>query len=207
MYKYKLVLLGDSGVGKTSIINRYLYNKFNIFENSTIGGLFFQKDINYKYKDKEHQLKLQIWDTAGQERFRSMMPMYVKDANICLIVFDCSSISNLQEYYNRWYEFINNNKKIDDVIIYLIGTKRDLVNISDISKNIDNILDNINIKRNNICFVSSKTGEYMDTLFNRLIINLHEIIINKILNPVNVEKIILEETHNISSKKNSNNCC
>lgn len=196
MNTFKMVLLGDSGVGKTSIIKKYLFDRFDIGENITIGASFFQRNINYNYKGEEKELKLQIWDTAGQERFRSMVPMYVKNASVCLIVFDCTDINNINDYYNRWYDFIDEHKTDENILIYLVGTKRDLVNTLDVSKKVESLIEKIHIKRSNLCFVSSKTGQCIDELFNKIISDLNE------LNNKNIpleNKIILEEI-NLESK-------
>lgn len=180
MNTFKLVLLGDSGVGKTSIIKKYLFDRFDVGENITIGASFFQRTINYHYKGEEKELKLQIWDTAGQERFRSLVPMYVKNATVCVIVFDCTNINDINNYYNQWYDFIDEHRIDDNLLIYLVGTKRDLVNVLDVSKKIENLIEKIHIKRNNLCFVSSKNGTYINELFNRIVLDLHELNINKI---------------------------
>jgi Ras-related protein Rab-6A len=194
MNTFKLVLLGDSGVGKTSILKKYLFDRFDFGENITIGASFFQRTINYQYKEEGKEMKLQIWDTAGQERFRSLVPMYVKNSNVCLIVFDCTDIDNINDYYNKWYDFIEEHKTTDNTLIYLVGTKRDLVNVIDVSRKVEKFIEKIHIKRSNLCFVSSKTGDYINELFNRIIIDLHEKNIKNI--PQIENNIVLEEPSN-----------
>lgn len=201
MNTYKLVLLGDSGVGKTSLIKKYLFDRFDVGENITIGASFFQRNINYIYKGEEKEIKLQFWDTAGQERFRSMVPMYVKNATVCIIVFDCTDINDINNYYNRWYDFIDEHKTDENILIYLVGSKRDLVNVLDVSRNVENLIEKIGIKRNNLCFISSKTGKYVDELFNRIINDIHEKHLKFI--PKNENNIILD-TLNIENKSY---CC
>lgn len=192
MNTFKMVLLGDSGVGKTSIIKKYLFDRFDSGENITIGASFFQRNINYNYKGEEKELKLQIWDTAGQERFRSMVPMYVKNASVCLIVFDCTDINNINDYYNRWYDFIDEHKTDENILIYLVGTKRDLVNTLDVSKKVESFIEKIHIKRSNLCFVSSKTGQCINELFNKIISDLNELNKKPIKNEIILEEINLE---------------
>ena len=75
----KVVLIGDSGVGKTTLINKYVHDTFDAFEPSTISGGFRKKVV--KFKDLNTNVTLQIWDTAGQERFRSIVSNYYKDAH------------------------------------------------------------------------------------------------------------------------------
>ena len=74
--KFKIVLLGDQGVGKTSIINRFIFDVFDDQSNPTIGIDFISK--SYAAGDKV--LRFQLWDTAGQERFRSLIPNYIRDS-------------------------------------------------------------------------------------------------------------------------------
>jgi small GTP-binding protein len=119
--------VGDTGVGKTSVINSLL-NRFSLGNSSTIGASF------YRYNDTINKINLDLWDTAGQERFRSIVPLYYKNANIYLIVFDITQkktlknikdwISNIQKYDPIW-----SKKKI-----IIIGNKSDLINNFDEEK-------------------------------------------------------------------------
>ena len=180
----KLVILGDSGVGKTSLINKYLFDNYNPIETITIGASFFQRDINFYYKGENINFVLQIWDTAGQERFRSMVPLYIKNTAVCIIAFDSSIIGldnfkeRIKEYYNYWSNYILENKNVDNILVYLVGTKRDLISTTDITK-VNEYLEELNIKRSRICFVSSKSGNYVYNLFERIFIDLYE---NELLN-------------------------
>ncbi|XP_078004027.1 ras-related protein Rab-6B-like [Phascolarctos cinereus] len=95
--KFQLVFLGEQRVGKTSLITRFVYDSF----------------------DNTYQVKLQLWDTAGQERFQSLIPSYIRDSTVAVIVYD---ITNLNTFYqtSRWAE------RAGDVIIMLVGNKNDL---------------------------------------------------------------------------------
>ena len=88
----KTILVGDSGVGKTSIINRYVKKKINAQENVTIGASFTNKLGNINGR----QIVFEIWDTAGQERFRSINNIFYQDAHICIMVYDISIINLLK---------------------------------------------------------------------------------------------------------------
>lgn len=85
--RYKIVFVGDISVGKTSIMNRFIENKFSEIYDPSIGVDFHSKVLMYKNK----QIKLQFWDSAGQEKYRSLIPSYVRGASIIYIVFDLSS--------------------------------------------------------------------------------------------------------------------
>ena len=119
---YKIIIIGDSGVGKSNILGRYLHNEFKEDTKSTVGVEFGSK----KMQIENVTIKLQIWDTAGQERYRSITSAYYKGAKGCFIVYD---ITNSQSFENiiKWYEEI---KKSGDkgVSIILVGNKCDLEN-------------------------------------------------------------------------------
>eukprot|EP00921_Rhytidocystis_pertsovi_P016711 GHVQ01026332.1.p1 GENE.GHVQ01026332.1~~GHVQ01026332.1.p1 ORF type:complete len:225 (-),score=29.10 GHVQ01026332.1:363-1037(-) len=83
----KVVLLGDSGVGKSSLALRFCQGRFSPFHEVTIGAAFLQQTVRLR---DGNQLKLHIWDTGGQERFRAMAPLYYRDAAGAIIVYDCS---------------------------------------------------------------------------------------------------------------------
>ena len=90
--KYKIVLLGDQGTGKTAIISRFINDSFRPDYDATIGIDFLVKNISYGHQ----QYRLQLWDTAGQERFKSLIPSYLKDSSCSLIVYDASNPASLK---------------------------------------------------------------------------------------------------------------
>ena len=117
---FKLVLIGDSGVGKTNILSRYIRNEFSYSSRSTVGVEFGSKII----KTNEKLIKIQIWDTAGQERYKSITSAYYKGAKGAFVVYD---ITRKDTFVNvdKW---IGELKSIgnEDVFILLIGNKCDL---------------------------------------------------------------------------------
>ena len=118
---FKIVIIGDSGVGKTNLISRYLKNDFKPETKATIGVEF--NDKKYEYKNKK--IKIQIWDTAGQERYRSLTSMYYKGAKGAILVYDITS-KNSFENIDKW--LIEMKKTADENIkIILIGNKCDLI--------------------------------------------------------------------------------
>ncbi|OMJ90868.1 hypothetical protein SteCoe_6747 [Stentor coeruleus] len=117
--KHKLVFLGDIYVGKTSIINRFMYESFDTNYQATIGIDFLSKTL---YLD-DRTVRLQLWDTAGQERFRSLIPNYIRDSSVAVIVFD---ITNKQTFINidKWVEDVKNERG-NDAVVVLVGNKID----------------------------------------------------------------------------------
>jgi Ras-related protein Rab-6A len=114
------VFLGDQATGKTGIITRFMYDKFDTSYQATIGIDFLSKTI---YLD-DRTVRLQLWDTAGQERFRSLIPSYIRDSSVAVVVYD---ISNRQSFLNvrRWVEEVRTERG-QDVIIAIVGNKTDL---------------------------------------------------------------------------------
>ncbi|KAF2537812.1 hypothetical protein F2Q68_00022995 [Brassica cretica] len=125
--KYKLVFLGDQSVGKTSIITRFMYDKFDTTYQATIGIDFLSKTMYME----DRTLRLQLWDTAGQERFRSLIPSYIRDSSVAVIVYD---VANRQSFLNtsKWIEDVRTERG-SDVIIVLVGNKTDLVDKRQVS--------------------------------------------------------------------------
>ncbi|CAI0420250.1 unnamed protein product [Linum tenue] len=119
--KYKLVFLGDQSVGKTSIITRFMYDKFDTTYQATIGIDFLSKTMYLE----DRTVRLQLWDTAGQERFRSLIPSYIRDSSVAVVVYD---VANRQSFLNtsKWIEEVRTERG-SDVIIVLVGNKTDLV--------------------------------------------------------------------------------
>ena len=116
--RQKIIFTGDISVGKTSIINVLMGQKFINEYEASIGVDFFSKTIKYKGKI----IKLQIWDSAGQEKFRSLIPNYIRGASLVFIVYD---ISNRKTFENlqSWIDFVNN---IENSNIVIVANKIDL---------------------------------------------------------------------------------
>jgi len=93
--KFKLVFLGEQSVGKTSLITRFMYDNFDAQYAATIGIDFLSKTM---YLD-DRTVRLQLWDTAGQERFRSLIPSYIRDSSVAVVVYDVTSLSLCSQKY------------------------------------------------------------------------------------------------------------
>lgn len=91
-HEVKVCILGDSGVGKSSLVQRFVHNTFSIANESTIGASFMTKTLIVNQKT----VKLNIWDTAGQEKYRALAPMYYRGAAACVIVYDVTSAASFR---------------------------------------------------------------------------------------------------------------
>jgi len=125
--KYKLVFLGDQSVGKTSIITRFMYDTFDSTYQATIGIDFLSKTMYLE----DRTVRLQLWDTAGQERFRSLIPSYIRDSSVAIIVYD---ITNRNSFINtaKWIDDVRSERG-NDVIMMLVGNKTDLADKRQVS--------------------------------------------------------------------------
>ena len=120
----KVVLIGESGVGKTSIISKFTKGIFNQDIMSTNGATFSTKKKEFKQSKKT--LSFEIWDTAGQEKYRSLAKMFFKDAAVALIVYDITNKESFQEIQKYWLNLVKENGP-QHIIMYIVGNKYDLL--------------------------------------------------------------------------------
>ena len=120
-YKLKVVVVGDSGVGKTNLIKRFISNTFNENSKATVGVEFLSKS----YKINEKVFKIEIWDTAGQERYKSITAAYYKGAKGALVVYDTTQKPSF-ENIDKWMTEIK-DKASPDMKLMIVGNKTDLV--------------------------------------------------------------------------------
>ena len=113
----KVVILGESGVGKTSVISRFINDTFDEELVTTTGASYVSKSM--KFSDKNQVLNFEIWDTAGQEKYRSLTQIFYKDASIAILVYDITNKDSFDELQNYWYEQIKESapKNIGKFII------------------------------------------------------------------------------------------
>ena len=126
-YKLKVVVVGDSGVGKTNLIKRFVSNTYNPNTKATVGVEFLSKS----YKINDQVFKIEIWDTAGQERYKSITAAYYKGAKGALIVYDITQKDSF-ENINKWMSEVR-DKSTKDLKILIVGNKTDLVNERQVS--------------------------------------------------------------------------
>ena len=118
--KYKVVVLGEQSVGKTSVITRFMYDRFDQCYDATIGLDFISKTMFLE----DRAVRLQLWDTAGQERFRSLMPSYIRDSSIAMVVYDVTCVNTFQRI-TSWVEEVKIERGVDAVIL-IVGNKSDM---------------------------------------------------------------------------------
>mmetsp|Transcript_51969 Transcript_51969/g.96159 ORF Transcript_51969/g.96159 Transcript_51969/m.96159 type:complete len:214 (+) Transcript_51969:126-767(+) len=118
--KYKLIMLGDAKVGKTSILKRFLYGSFDDQYTVTVGIDFACKNLILE----DRTVRLQLWDTAGQDRFRCLIPNYIRDSCAAVVVYDVTSRDSFSST-SRWIQDVRNEGG-RDVVVMLVGNKTDV---------------------------------------------------------------------------------
>ena len=118
----KVVLLGESGVGKTSIIARFTSNSFDPDCITSLSAQFISKNI--AFPDIKKNIKFDIWDTAGQERYRSLAKIFYKDAKIVIFVYDITSRKSFEELIGFWYPTAHSEAETDQIIA-VVSNKSD----------------------------------------------------------------------------------
>ena len=141
---YKLVLLGDASVGKTSLVGRFVTNQFNEAVETTVGAAFSTQSVTLP----DRVVKFEIWDTAGQERFKSLAPMYYRNASCAIVVYDVTSEVSFVRAKD-WVKQLSYSNN-PNIVIALAANKSDItqrqVKIED-GKNFANMENLIYIER------------------------------------------------------------
>ena len=194
---FKLITLGNAGVGKTSILQRYLYDKFNINSESTIGIELSYKEI---ILENNERVTLKIIDTCGQEKYRSLSKSYFKNTDGVLFVFDLSNIESFKEITD-WIKLFNENHNgKEKVPKCLVGSKCDLE-----KKVTDDKIKEVSQKYNLHYYeTSAKDNFNINKLFEDMSKILYE---NKKLNKNEKQKSIKIINQKIEEKPKKRNCC
>ena len=158
--RQKIIFVGDSGVGKTTLINRINNEEFKDLNESSVGIDYYSKNIKFRGEE----LTLQIWDTAGQEKYRGLIPTYARNAVLAFIIYDISSKQSF-ENLTGWIDYLNSIEKMPMIIC---GNKIDLV------RQVTKEEGEKFAKKNNLVFfeVSAKTNENMNYMLYRSIAEL-----------------------------------
>lgn len=176
-YVLKIIIIGTSSVGKTSLVHYYLHSSFNNYVQQTTGVEYSSKTLLKQNKI----IKLQIWDTAGQERFKSITKTYYRGAVGCIVMFDLTnkkSFENSMEWYELAREVCGNN-----LSSVFVGNKRDLENEIELGKG---FLDGF-MGKNGFSYIESScvTGFNVDNVF--------EVLVNDIMGKVDKNEIEVDE--------------
>ena len=158
----KIVLLGETGVGKTSIITRYISGLFSQVVMTSTGSSFVSKKIEL---DNNKKVKLQIWDTAGQEKYRSLAKIFYQNASAAVLVYDITLKKSFEQLKEYWSKEIKTNSP-EDIILAIAANKSD----DYINQEIDTQEGKDLAKELDAIFVptSAKLGNGIDTLFKMI---------------------------------------
>ncbi|KAL8856399.1 MAG: hypothetical protein Q9178_006969 [Gyalolechia marmorata] len=204
-FLFKVVLIGDSGVGKSNLLSRFTRNEFNLDSKSTIGVEFATRSIQVDAKT----IKAQIWDTAGQERYRAITSAYYRGAVGALLVYD---ISKHQTYENvqRWLKELRDHADAN-IVIMLVGNKSDLRHLRAVPTEEAKQF----ASENNLSFIetSALDASNVELAFQNILTEIYRIVSSKALdngeagqNP-NLERKVLEISKSADTEKPSGKCC
>uniref|UniRef100_A0A8V0XHI2 Ras-related protein Rab-6B n=1 Tax=Gallus gallus TaxID=9031 RepID=A0A8V0XHI2_CHICK len=156
----RMMFSGKKQVGKTSLITRFMYDSFDNTYQATIGIDFLSKTMYLE----DRTVRLQLWDTAGQERFRSLIPSYIRDSTVAVVVYDITNVNSFQQT-TKWIDDVRTERG-SDVIIMLVGNKTDLADKRQVS--IEE--GERKAKELNVMFIetSAKAGYNVKQLFRRV---------------------------------------
>ena len=206
---YKIAIIGNQHVGKTTILSRYKYETTDDSYAPTVGIDFLTKNVFLEDKT----IRLIMWDTAGQERFKSLIPSYLKNANCVILTYDITEKSSFSAL-GKWLSDVKDNV-VEGTFIILCGNKIDLNNKRVISKEEGEKF----AKENNIAFAetSATTGQGIDELFNTILANFCDVPIqNKENKDDDLDgmgsktislKDLKKEDENVELQKKKKNCC
>jgi small GTP-binding protein len=200
---FKIVLIGDSGVGKTNILSRYINNEFSMATKSTVGVEFGSKII----KQNDKTIKIQIWDTAGQERYKSITTAYYKGAKGAFVVYDITRRETFNNV-NKWIGDLKTSGN-EDVYILLIGNKSDLENARQVpTEEIEKKAEQLKVA---FCETSALDGTNIEHAFELVVDEISKKTLKAYENEIKSEDRIKAITLDTGSKdekdKNKKGCC
>ncbi|KAK3169954.1 hypothetical protein OEA41_009339 [Lepraria neglecta] len=202
-----VVLIGDSGVGKSNLLSRFTRNEFNLDSKSTIGVEFATRSIQVDAKT----IKAQIWDTAGQERYRAITSAYYRGAVGALLVYD---ISKHQTYENvqRWLKELRDHADAN-IVIMLVGNKSDLRHLRAVPTEEAKQF----ASDNNLSFIetSALDASNVELAFQNILTEIYRIVSQKALdngdagqNPIGTgDRKVLEISKSADTEQKSGKCC
>jgi len=208
-YLFKVVLIGDSGVGKSNLLSRFTRGEFNLESKSTIGVEFATKSIQSDSKT----IKAQIWDTAGQERYRAITSAYYRGAVGALLVYDISK-RNSYDSVARWLKELRDHAD-PQIVIMLVGNKKDLRHMRQVQTDEAKEF----CKQNKLFFIetSALADSNVATAFETILKEIYRQISRKVVSsegqssfqPSQGQSIVLteENVHPTPTTDSSKKCC
>ncbi|KAL9240080.1 hypothetical protein vseg_014340 [Gypsophila vaccaria] len=204
-YLFKIVIIGDSGVGKSNLLSRYSRNEFSLHSKATIGVEFQTQSIELDGKE----VRAQIWDTAGQERFRAVTSAYYRGAVGALIVYDITRGTTFDSV-SRWLDELNTHSDTT-VAKMLVGNKYDLDDIRAVS-----VEDGKKLAEEHGLFfmeTSAKDSTNVKTAFEMVIKEIYSSVSRKVLNSdsyksqVSMKRVSLVNGDNSKPNDGATSCC
>jgi small GTP-binding protein len=125
IYQFRLIIIGDSSVGKSALISKFVDGVYRDERDPTVGVDFYAKVMDIGLEGKQRKIKLQLWDTAGQERYRSITRSYYKNAAGCMLVFDITNPASFRSM-TSWLDEARVCAEPNEPLFLLVGTKSDL---------------------------------------------------------------------------------
>ena len=202
----KLIVVGETNVGKTSLIKQYIDNIFSEEKIATVGYDTITKEIAIE----DRKIKLNIWDTCGQEQYRTINQMFVKNSKIALLVYDITQKDTFNELKNYWYTYITNSLG-KNIIIGIAGNKCDLYEDEQVkteegkeyAESIGAIFKETTAKNNEAIsqLIELLTKKYIETIGNVKNINSNYVNKNKENKGVQLNK------ENVTKSNKKKGCC
>ena len=184
----KCVLLGETAVGKSSLLSRFISNKFKTDFISTMSGYSSMKQVYFEKSNKK--INYEIWDTAGEEKFRSVTKIFYQDSKVAILIYDITRKDSFEALKNYWYIEVRDNSP-KNIIIAIVGNKSDLYEYEEVTEEEgQEFADSIDA-------IYMQTSAYNGTGINELF----DMIGNKIIKPEVFEKF--NRNNSIKLKKNS----
>ncbi|KAK6255288.1 Small GTPase - like 10 [Theobroma cacao] len=204
-YLFKIVIIGDSAVGKSNLLTRYARNEFNAHSKATIGVEFQTQSVEIDGKD----VKAQIWDTAGQERFRAVTSAYYRGAFGALLVYDISRRATFDNVA-RWLDELNSHSDTT-VARMLVGNKCDLENIREVTLEEGKSL----AEAEGLFFIetSALDSTNVRTAFEIVIREIYNNVSRRVLNSdsykaeLTVNRVSLVNDDGLKQTQTKNSCC
>ena len=202
-YLFKVVLIGDSGVGKSNLLSRFTRNEFSLDSKSTIGVEFATKSIQAEGKT----IKAQIWDTAGQERYRAITSAYYRGAVGALLVYDISKHATF-ENVERWLKELRDHAE-SNIVVMLVGNKSDLKHQRDVDTNEAMAF----AEQHNLAFIetSALDASGVDVAFQNILTEIYRLMNKKQMQEGSAKQSVASKGEKISitsgEDKKKKKCC